>query len=214
MQDIEFTVEKGKLWMLQTRAGKRTTKAALKIAVDMAREGLIDRAEAVARIDPASLDQLLHPSLDPAAPRKVLTKGLPASPGAATGEVVFSPEKAEQRAALGQSVILVRTETSPEDIHGMHVAAGILTSRGGMTSHAAVVARGMGRPCVSGAGAVRIDYKAGIFIVGDETVREGDMITLDGGSGEVILGAGADGAAGNERRFRRTDGLGRQGCAD
>ncbi|MCK9993272.1 MAG: pyruvate, orthophosphate dikinase [Alphaproteobacteria bacterium] len=188
MQDIEFTVEKGKLWMLQTRAGKRTTKAALKIAVDMAREGLIDRAEAVARIDPASLDQLLHPSLDPAAPRKVLAKGLPASPGAATGEVVFSPEKAEQRAALGQSVILVRTETSPEDIHGMHVAAGILTSRGGMTSHAAVVARGMGRPCVSGAGEVRIDYKSGIFIVGNETVREGDMITLDGASGEVILG--------------------------
>ncbi|MFZ5931231.1 MAG: pyruvate, phosphate dikinase [Pseudomonadota bacterium] len=188
MQDIEFTVERGKLWMLQTRAGKRTTKAALKIAVDMAREGLISQREAVARIDPASLDQLLHPSLDPAAPRKVLTKGLPASPGAATGEVVFTPEKAEQRAALGQSVILVRTETSPEDIHGMHVAAGILTSRGGMTSHAAVVARGMGRPCVSGAGAVRIDYKAGIFMVDGETVREGDMITLDGGTGEVILG--------------------------
>jgi len=188
MQDIEFTVERGKLWMLQTRAGKRTTKAALKIAVDMAREGLISQREAVARIDPASLDQLLHPSLDPAAPRKVLTKGLPASPGAATGEVVFTPEKAEQRAALGQSVILVRTETSPEDIHGMHVAAGILTSRGGMTSHAAVVARGMGRPCVSGAGAVRIDYKTGIFMVDGETVREGDMITLDGSTGEVILG--------------------------
>ncbi|MSP43738.1 MAG: pyruvate, phosphate dikinase [Alphaproteobacteria bacterium] len=188
MQDIEFTVEKGKLWMLQTRAGKRTTKAALRIAVDMAREGLIDHAEAVGRIDPASLDQLLHPSLDPDAPRKVLTRGLPASPGAATGEVVFTPEKAEQRAALGQSVILVRMETSPEDIHGMHVAAGILTSRGGMTSHAAVVARGMGRPCVSGAGAVRIDYKSGFFRVGDETVREGDMITLDGGNGDVILG--------------------------
>ncbi len=188
MQDIEFTVEKGKLWMLQTRAGKRTTRAALKIAVDMAREGLIDKAEAVARIDPAALDQLLHPSLDPAAPRKVLTKGLPASPGAATGEVVFTPEKAEIRAAMGQPVILVRTETSPEDIHGMHVAAGILTSRGGMTSHAAVVARGMGRPCVSGAGAVRIDYKAGLFMVDGQTVREGDMITLDGGSGEVILG--------------------------
>ena len=188
MQDIEFTVEKGKLWMLQTRAGKRTTKAALRIAVDMAREGLIDHAEAVGRIDPASLDQLLHPSLDPDAPRKVLTRGLPASPGAATGEVVFTPEKAEQRAALGQPVILVRMETSPEDIHGMHVAVGILTSRGGMTSHAAVVARGMGRPCVSGAGSVRIDYESGFFRVGDETVREGDMITLDGGNGDVILG--------------------------
>ena len=189
MQDIEFTIERGKLWMLQTRNGKRTTSAALRIAVDMAREGLITREEAVLRINPASLDQLLHPSLDPDAPRAVLTKGLPASPGAATGEVAFTPEKAEQVAAAGRPVILVRTETSPEDIHGMHVAAGILTSRGGMTSHAAVVARGMGRPCVSGAGAVRIDYRGGFFMVDSQTVREGDMITLDGSSGEVILGA-------------------------
>ncbi|HAK63447.1 MAG TPA: pyruvate, phosphate dikinase, partial [Alphaproteobacteria bacterium] len=181
--------ERGKLWMLQTRSGKRTTSAALRIAVDMAREGLITRNEAVLRINPAALDQLLHPSLDPDAPRTVLTRGLPASPGAATGEVAFTPEKAEQVAAAGRPVILVRTETSPEDIHGMHVAAGILTSRGGMTSHAAVVARGMGRPCVSGAGAVRIDYKAGFFMVDSQTVREGDMITLDGSSGDVILGA-------------------------
>ncbi len=189
MQDIEFTVEKGKLWMLQTRNGKRTTNAALKIAVDMAREGLITQEQAVSRIDPAALDQLLHPSLDPKAPRKVLTKGLPASPGAATGEVVFTPEKAEQWVASGRKVILVRTETSPEDIHGMHVAAGILTSRGGMTSHAAVVARGMGRPCVSGAGTIRVDYAGGFFSVDGQKIQEGEVITIDGASGEVILGA-------------------------
>ncbi len=188
MQDIEFTVEKGKLWMLQTRNGKRTTAAALKIAVDMAREGLITEAQAVLRIDPMSLDQLLHPSLDPKAPRNVLTRGLPASPGAATGEVVFTPDKAEQWAANGRKVILVRTETSPEDIHGMHVAAGILTSRGGMTSHAAVVARGMGRPCVSGAGAIRVDYAGGFFSVDAQKIHEGEIITIDGASGEVILG--------------------------
>ncbi len=175
--------------MLQTRNGKRTTNAALKIAVDMAREGLITQEQAVSRIDPAALDQLLHPSLDPKAPRKVLTKGLPASPGAATGEVVFTPEKAEQWVASGRKVILVRTETSPEDIHGMHVAAGILTSRGGMTSHAAVVARGMGRPCVSGAGTIRVDYAGGFFSVDGQKIQEGEVITIDGASGEVILGA-------------------------
>ena len=152
MQDIEFTVERGKLWMLQTRSGKRTAKAALKIAVDMAEEGLITREEAIARVDPPALDQLLHPTLDPKAARDVLTRGLPASPGAASGKVVFDADTAEKRAAAGDAVILVRTETSPEDIHGMHAAQGILTARGGMTSHAAVVARGMGRPCVSGAG--------------------------------------------------------------
>lgn len=189
MQDIEFTIERGKLWMLQTRSGKRTTQAALKIAVDMVAEGLIDQAEAVGRIDPASLDQLLHPSLDPDAPREVLTRGLPASPGAGTGEVALTPEKAEEMAAAGKSVILVRTETSPEDIHGMHVSAGILTSRGGMTSHAAVVARGMGKPCVSGAGAIRVNAAEGGFEVAGCKIAEGDVITIDGSTGEVILGA-------------------------
>jgi pyruvate, orthophosphate dikinase len=189
MQDIEFTVERGKLWMLQTRSGKRTAKAALKIAVDMAEEGLITQQEAVARVDPAALDQLLHPTLDPDAPRDVLTKGLPASPGAASGEVVFDADTAEQRAELGKSVILVRIETSPEDIHGMHAAKGILTARGGMTSHAAVVARGMGRPCVSGAGTLAIDAKARLFRVGDRTIREGEVITIDGATGDVMAGA-------------------------
>jgi pyruvate, orthophosphate dikinase len=189
MQDIEFTVERGKLWMLQTRSGKRTAKAALKIAVDMAEEGLITQQEAVARVDPAALDQLLHPTLDPDAPRDVLTKGLPASPGAASGEVVFDADTAEQRAELGKSVILVRIETSPEDIHGMHAAKGILTARGGMTSHAAVVARGMGRPCVSGAGTLAIDAKARLFRVGDRTIREGEIVTIDGATGEVMAGA-------------------------
>ena len=160
MQDIEFTVQQGKLWMLQTRSGKRTAKASLKIAVDMAEEGLITREEAVARVEASALDQLLHPTLDPKAVRDVLTKGLPASPGAASGKVVFDADAAEKAAANGDSVILVRTETSPEDIHGMHAAKGILTARGGMTSHAAVVARGMGRPCVSGAGSLGIDAKA------------------------------------------------------
>jgi pyruvate, orthophosphate dikinase len=189
MQDIEFTVERGKLWMLQTRAGKRTAKAALKIAVDMAEEGLITRHEAVLRVDPAALDQLLHPTLDPKAKRDVLTKGLPASPGAASGLVVFDSDTAERRAEMGDSVILVRIETSPEDIHGMHAAKGILTARGGMTSHAAVVARGMGRPCVSGAGSLIIDAKAKSLRIGDRVLGEGDIITIDGASGEVMAGA-------------------------
>ncbi len=157
MQDIEFTVERGTLWMLQTRSGKRTAKAALKIAVDMVAEGLITEEEAVGRVDPGALDQLLHPTLDPKAPRDVLTKGLPASPGAASGKIMFTADGAEKAAEMGEAVILVRVETSPEDIHGMHAAKGILTARGGMTSHAAVVARGMGRPCVSGAGGLSID---------------------------------------------------------
>src|SRR5579872_5470463 len=188
MQDIEFTVQRGKLYMLQTRNGKRTAKAALKIAVDMVREGLIDKREAVARIVPSSLDQLLHPTLDPKAPRKVIAKGLPASPGAASGKVVFSADAAEKQAKNGEKVILVRRETSPEDIHGMHAAEGILTSTGGMTSHAAVVARGMGKPCVVGAGEVRIDGKAGTLSVRGVTVKAGEEITLDGGTGEIMLG--------------------------
>ncbi|RYY25725.1 MAG: pyruvate, phosphate dikinase [Sphingomonadales bacterium] len=186
MQDIEFTVERGKLWMLQTRSGKRTAKAALKIAVDMASEGLITQEEAILRVDPQALDQLLHPTLDPKAPRDVLTKGLPASPGAASGIVVFDSDTAEKRS--GEGVILVRVETSPEDIHGMHAAKGILTARGGMTSHAAVVARGMGRPCVSGAGTLSINAHNKVFSVGGRDVREGDIITIDGSTGEVMLG--------------------------
>ncbi len=189
MQDIEFTVERGKLWMLQTRSGKRTAKAALKIAVDMASEGLITKEEAILRVEPTALDQLLHPTLDPTAKRDVLTKGLPASPGAASGKIVFDADTAEKAAADGQSVILVRVETSPEDIHGMHAAKGILTARGGMTSHAAVVARGMGRPCVSGAGGIVIDGKAKVLRVGDRALHEGDILTLDGGTGEVMAGA-------------------------
>ena len=189
MQDIEFTVERGKLWMLQTRSGKRTAKAALRIAVDMASEGLIAEEEAVLRVDPSALDQLLHPTLDPEAPRQVIAKGLPASPGAACGAAVFDADTAERYAALGEKVILVRTETSPEDIHGMHAARGILTARGGMTSHAAVVARGMGRPCVSGAGGISIDAKARVLRVGGVEVREDDVITIDGSTGEVMLGA-------------------------
>jgi len=188
MQDIEFTVQRGKLYMLQTRNGKRTAKAALKIAVDMVHEGLIDKREAVARIVPASLDQLLHPTLDPKAARKVISKGLPASPGAASGKVVFTADDAEKQARAGEKVILVRRETSPEDIHGMHAAEGILTSTGGMTSHAAVVARGMGKPCVAGAGDVRIDAKAGTLSVRGTVVKTGETITLDGGSGEIMLG--------------------------
>ena len=188
MQDIEFTVQQGKLWMLQTRSGKRTAKAALKIAVDMAAEGLITREEAIARVDPQALDQLLHPMLDPDATRDVLTKGLPASPGAASGAAVFDADTAEKWAADGKAVILVRTETSPEDIHGMHAAKGILTARGGMTSHAAVVARGMGRPCVSGAGQLSIDAKVRIARVGGREVREGDLLTIDGATGEVMAG--------------------------
>ncbi len=189
MQDLEFTVQQNKLYMLQTRNGKRTAEAALKIAVDMAEEGLIGREEAILRVQPEALDQLLHPTLDPKAEKKVLVKGLPASPGAASGIIAMTADKAEQLAGQGEQVILVRLETSPEDIHGMHAAAGILTARGGMTSHAAVVARGMGRPCVSGAGDLRIDAKAGKLIFGQTELAEGDVITLDGGNGEVYLGA-------------------------
>jgi pyruvate, orthophosphate dikinase len=189
LQDLEFTIERGKLWMLQTRSGKRTAKAALRIAVEMAEEGLITHEEAVKRIDPASLDQLLHPTIAPGVKRDVIANGLPASPGAATGEIVFSSEDAEEAKAQGRNVILVRVETSPEDIHGMHAAQGILTARGGMTSHAAVVARGMGKPCVSGAGAIRIDYAAGELRVAGRTLAKGDVITLDGSTGQVLLGA-------------------------
>lgn len=188
MQDLEFTIERGKLWMLQTRNGKRTAKAALKMAVEMVGEGLISKEEAVNRIDPASLDQLLHPTIDPKAERHVIGAGLPASPGAATGEIVFSSEDAEQLKAEGRKAILVRIETSPEDIHGMHAAEGILTSRGGMTSHAAVVARGMGKPCVSGAGSLRIDYRNGTMLTAGGTFKKGDIITIDGGSGQVLKG--------------------------
>jgi pyruvate, orthophosphate dikinase len=188
MQDIEFTVERGTLWMLQTRSGKRTAKAALKIAVDMANEGLITRDEAILRVDPAALDQMLHPTLDPKAVRDVLTKGLPASPGAASGYIAFDSDTAERRSGNGDAVILVRVETSPEDIHGMHAAKGILTARGGMTSHAAVVARGMGRPCVSGAGGLVIDAAGKSLRVGTRSFGEGDLITIDGASGEVMAG--------------------------
>ncbi len=188
MQDIEFTVEKGRLWMLQTRNGKRTAKAALKIAVDLASEGKLTKEEAIKRIDPASLDQLLHPTLDPKAERFILGTGLPASPGAASGEVVFDASEAERLAGEGHEVILVRVETSPEDIHGMHAARGILTARGGMTSHAAVVARGMGRPCVSGAGGLRIDYAKQIFTAAGQTIRKGDVVTIDGSTGQVMKG--------------------------
>ncbi|MBL0317752.1 MAG: pyruvate, phosphate dikinase [Alphaproteobacteria bacterium] len=188
MQDIEFTVQKNKLWVLQTRSGKRTAAAAVHIAVDMVNEGLIDKEEALNRIDPLSLDQLLHPTLDPKAHKQVMDRGLPASPGAACGKVVFNAEDAELLAGRGEKVILVRIETSPEDIHGMHAAEGILTARGGMTSHAAVVARGMGKPCVSGAGGVRIDYKNKVFTAGGLTVRELELITINGTSGEVMYG--------------------------
>jgi pyruvate,orthophosphate dikinase len=188
MQDLEFTVERGKLWMLQTRSGKRTARAALKIAVELADEGLITRAEAVTRVEPGALDQLLHPTIDPKAERKVLATGLPASPGAAAGEIVFSADDAESLKAQGRNVILVRIETSPEDIHGMHAAQGILTARGGMTSHAAVVARGMGKPCVSGAGALRIDYAAATMTIAGHLLKKGDIITVDGSTGQVLLG--------------------------
>jgi pyruvate, orthophosphate dikinase len=188
MQDLEFTVEQGKLWMLQTRSGKRTAKAALKIAVDLANEGLISRKEAVARIDASALDQLLHPTIDPNAERNIIATGLPASPGAASGEIVFSADEAEALKAKDKSIILVRVETSPEDIHGMHAAEGILTTRGGMTSHAAVVARGMGKPCVSGAGALRVDYAAGTMSIAGHTFKAGDVITIDGSTGQVLAG--------------------------
>ncbi|WP_125256018.1 pyruvate, phosphate dikinase [Brevundimonas fluminis] len=189
MQDIEFTVEQGRLWMLQTRNGKRTAKSALKVAVDLAAEGVISQEEAVSRVEPSALDQLLHPTLDPKAERKVVAAGLPASPGAATGKVVFDADEAERMSQLGEAVILVREETSPEDIHGMHAARGIVTARGGMTSHAAVVARGMGRPCVSGAGEIHIDEKNRTFTARGRTFRAGEVITIDGSKGEVMEGA-------------------------
>ncbi|WP_448582564.1 pyruvate, phosphate dikinase [Thermaurantiacus sp.] len=188
MQDIEFTVQEGRLFILQTRSGKRTAKAALRIACDMVDEGLIGEDEAVKRVDPAVLDQLLHPTLDPKAERTIIATGLPASPGAAAGAIVLTPAEAERRAGLGEAVILVRVETSPEDIAGMHAARGILTARGGMTSHAAVVARGMGRPCVSGAGSLTIDMEARTVRAGSHVLQEGDIITLDGATGEVMLG--------------------------
>ncbi len=189
MQDIEFTVERGKLYMLQTRNGKRTAKAALKVATGMVEEGVISREEAILRVDPSSLDQLLHPTIDPKAQRHVIAAGLPASPGAATGRIVFSADEAERLAGLGEAVILVREETSPEDIHGMHAASGVVTARGGMTSHAAVVARGMGRACVSGAGEIQIDEAAGLFRARGRSFAAGDVITIDGGAGEVLEGA-------------------------
>ncbi|KFG69775.1 pyruvate, phosphate dikinase [Microvirga sp. BSC39] len=188
MQDMEFTVETGKLWMLQTRNGKRTAKAALRIAVELASEGLITQEEAVTRVEPAALDQLLHPTIDPKAERRILATGLPASPGAASGAIVFNSDDAEAAKKAGQKVILVRVETSPEDIHGMHAAEGILTTRGGMTSHAAVVARGMGKPCVSGAGQIRVDYATQTLTVAGQTLKKGEIITIDGSNGQVLLG--------------------------
>jgi pyruvate,orthophosphate dikinase len=188
MQDIEFTVQSNKLYMLQTRSGKRTAPASLRIAVEMAEADLITREEAITRINPASLDQLLHPMLDPNAKRVLISRGLPASPGAASGLVVFSADEAEMRSQKGEAVILVRIETSPEDIHGMHAARGILTTRGGMTSHAAVVARGMGRPCVSGAGGVAVDYGSQTLSAGGRIVRAGEVVTIDGATGEIFLG--------------------------
>jgi pyruvate,orthophosphate dikinase len=188
MQDIEFTIERGKLWMLQTRSGKRSTRAAMKIAVDMVDEGVITEDEAVLRIEPSSLDQLLHPTIDPRVTRQVIGSGLPASPGAATGEIVFTSEEAVEAESEGRKVILLRVETSPEDIHGMHAAEGILTTRGGMTSHAAVVARGMGIPCVVGAGTMRIDARNERLIGIGVTLKRGDIITIDGSAGQVLKG--------------------------
>ena len=188
MQDVEFTVENKKLWILQTRSGKRTAEASIKIAVDMVKEKLINKKEAILRIDPNTLDTLLHPTLDKKIDKKIIARGLPASPGAASGKVVFTAEEAERLNSTMQNTILVRVETSPEDIHGMHAAKGILTARGGMTSHAAVVARGMGRPCVSGSSEITIDYENKKFISGEIVVKEGDTITIDGTSGEVMLG--------------------------
>jgi len=189
MQDIEFTIQNGKVWMLQTRSGKRTAEAAVKIAVDMADEGIITREEAVLRVDPSGFTQLLHPTIDPAGEKELLTTGLPASPGAAAGAIVFNSDEAERQKQQGRDVILVRTETSPEDIHGMHASAGILTARGGMTSHAAVVARGMGVPCVSGAGALRINEKAETLSIGPRALKAGDVITIDGATGRVYAGS-------------------------
>jgi pyruvate,orthophosphate dikinase len=189
MQDLEFTVERGKLWMLQTRNGKRTARAALRVAVEMANEGLLSHEDAITRVEPASLDQLLHPTIDPSFKRKIFATGLPASPGAASGEIVFSADEAEKLAQAGHKVMLVRIETSPEDIHGMNAAEGIVTTRGGMTSHAAVVARGMGKACVAGAGAIRIDYAAQTMTANDVTLKKGDIVTIDGGAGQVLAGA-------------------------
>jgi pyruvate,orthophosphate dikinase len=192
MQDLEFTIQRGRLWLLQTRSGKRTAKAMVRIAVEMVKEGLLTQAEAIKRLEPKKLDELLHPTLDPNAPRKIIARGLPASPGAAVGKVVFHADEAVEMAQKGEKVVLVRVETSPEDIHGMTAAEGILTARGGMTSHAAVVARGMGKCCVAGCGALQVDYGKGLFNVSSGgqtvTVRRGDLISLDGGKGEVILG--------------------------
>src|SRR5271157_1568924 len=188
MQDLEFTVERGKLWMLQTRNGKRTARAALRVAVEMANEGLISREDAITRVEPSTLDQLLHPMLDAKAKPKALATGLPASPGAASGEIVFSADEAQALRQAGRKSILVRVETSPEDIHGMHAAEGIVTTRGGMTSHAAVVARGMGKPCVSGAGALRVDYAAQTLTAMGRVFSKGDVITVDGSTGQVLAG--------------------------
>ena len=189
IQDIEFTVQRGTLYMLQTRSGKRTAAAAVRIAIEMVAEGLISKEQAIGRVEPGSLDQLLHPTLDPNAAREIIARGLPASPGAASGKIVFSAAEAEVQAAAGEAVILCRVETSPEDIHGMHAACGILTTRGGMTSHAAVVARGMGRPCVAGAGELRIDYKSAVMRVRGHELMAGETVTIDGGTGEVMRGA-------------------------
>jgi len=188
MQDIEFTIQQGKLWILQTRSGKRTTSAAIKIAVDMFEQGIITKEVAISRVEPNSLDQLLHPTIDESEELNIIASGLPASPGAASGKIVFNADDAEKASNDGEKVILTRIETSPEDIHGMHAAQGIVTTRGGMTSHAAVVARGMGRPCISGAGSIRIDYENELFIVGDKKFKSGDIITIDGTNGNIISG--------------------------
>jgi pyruvate, orthophosphate dikinase len=188
MQDIEFTIQNKKLYILQTRTGKRTAQAAVRIAVEMVSEGLITKEQAILRINPISLDQLLHPTIDPKAEKTVLSKGLPASPGAAMGTIVFDADEAGKLAQDGKKVILCRTETSPEDIHGMHAAEGVLTSRGGMTSHAAVVARGMGKPCVAGAGDIVIDYTAQTMQIKAKTLTAGDKVTIDGSTGEILLG--------------------------
>ena len=210
MQDIEFTVEDNELYLLQTRSAKRTAAAAVKAAVDMADEGLISREDAVARIDPAQLDQLLHPMIDPTAEWEVAAKGLNASPGAACGAIVLDADTAEQRGKAGESVILVRWETTPDDIHGLIQAAGILTAHGGMTSHAAVVARGMGKPCVAGCEGLSIDLDARTITVGDQTLYEGDLLTIDGGTGAVIVGEVPLVAPAGERRPRDDPRLGRR----
>ena len=208
LQDIEFTVEEGRLYLLQTRTGKRTAAAALRVAVEMVEEGLISRDEAVARIDPAQLDQLLHPMIDPNADVEVATRGLNASPGAASGAIVLDADTAEERGKAGEDVILVRWETTPDDIHGLLHAAGVLTAHGGMTSHAAVVARGMGKPCVAGCEGLSIDYKAGTVKIGARELDAGDLITIDGGKGEVIIGSRPARSARDRRELRDDPGLG------